>query len=125
MAEAAAPDAERLSTRAFGDGPSGACAGISACAATAILAANAWVGGYELDLVVRRGSRIVVCEVKAKGGRRTTATRSRWSPRRRRAGFAARPRHGSPHAPSWPSCEVSVEAVAVRGPPDRAAFPLW
>jgi putative endonuclease len=33
-----------------------------------ILAANAWVGGYELDLVVRRGRTIVFCEVKAKGG---------------------------------------------------------
>ena len=31
-----------------------------------ILAANAWAGGYELDLVVRRGRRLVFCEVKAK-----------------------------------------------------------
>jgi Holliday junction resolvase-like predicted endonuclease len=28
-----------------------------------ILARNAWVGGYELDLVVRRGRRLVFCEV--------------------------------------------------------------
>ena len=35
-----------------------------------ILATNAWIAGYELDLVVRRGRRIVVCEVKAKGGDR-------------------------------------------------------
>jgi putative endonuclease len=33
-----------------------------------ILAANAWVGGYELDLVVRRGRRLVFCEVKEKTG---------------------------------------------------------
>jgi putative endonuclease len=33
-----------------------------------ILAANIWVGGYELDLVVRRGRRLVFCEVKAKAG---------------------------------------------------------
>ena len=33
-----------------------------------ILAANAWVGGYELDLVVRRGRTVVVCEVKARSG---------------------------------------------------------
>jgi putative endonuclease len=32
-----------------------------------ILATNAWAGGYELDLVVRRGQTIVFCEVKAKG----------------------------------------------------------
>jgi putative endonuclease len=33
-----------------------------------VLAANAWVGGYELDLVVRRGRRVVFCEVKEKTG---------------------------------------------------------
>jgi putative endonuclease len=33
-----------------------------------ILAANAWAGGYELDLVVRRGRTVVVCEVKARSG---------------------------------------------------------
>ena len=31
-----------------------------------ILAANAWAGGYELDIVARRGRTIVVCEVKAR-----------------------------------------------------------
>jgi len=35
-----------------------------------ILAANAWAGGNELDLVVRRGRRLVFCEVKAKSGDR-------------------------------------------------------
>jgi putative endonuclease len=34
-----------------------------------VLDANAWAGGYELDLVLRRGRRLVFCEVKAKGGR--------------------------------------------------------
>ncbi len=33
-----------------------------------MLAANAWAGGYELDLVLRRGRRLVFCEVKAKDG---------------------------------------------------------
>jgi putative endonuclease len=33
-----------------------------------VLAANAWVGAYELDLVVRRGRRLVFCEVKEKTG---------------------------------------------------------
>jgi putative endonuclease len=32
-----------------------------------VLETNAWVGGYELDLVLRRGRMIVFCEVKAKG----------------------------------------------------------
>ncbi len=33
-----------------------------------VLDANAWAGGYELDLVLRRGRRLVFCEVKAKSG---------------------------------------------------------
>jgi len=33
-----------------------------------LLAENAWVGGYELDIVARRGQRLVFCEVKAKSG---------------------------------------------------------
>jgi putative endonuclease len=33
-----------------------------------ILATNAWAGGYELDLVARRGRRVVFCEVKGKSG---------------------------------------------------------
>jgi putative endonuclease len=35
-----------------------------------VLATNAWAGGNELDLVVRRGRRLVFCEVKAKAGDR-------------------------------------------------------
>jgi putative endonuclease len=31
-----------------------------------ILETNAWAGGYELDLVARRGRRLVFCEVKHK-----------------------------------------------------------
>lgn len=33
-----------------------------------VLATNLWIGGYELDLVLRRGTTIVFCEVKSKGG---------------------------------------------------------
>jgi len=33
-----------------------------------ILASNARAAGYELDIVVRRGRTIVVCEVKARSG---------------------------------------------------------
>jgi putative endonuclease len=35
-----------------------------------ILATNAWVAGYELDVVARRGRRLVFCEVKEKLGDR-------------------------------------------------------
>ena len=33
-----------------------------------ILGTNVWAGGNELDVIARRGSRIVFCEVKSKGG---------------------------------------------------------
>jgi putative endonuclease len=33
-----------------------------------VLDSNAWAGGNELDLVVRRGRKLVFCEVKAKDG---------------------------------------------------------
>jgi putative endonuclease len=35
-----------------------------------ILARNAWAGGHELDIVVRRGRRLIFCEVKEKTGDR-------------------------------------------------------
>ena len=33
-----------------------------------ILGANVWAGGYELDLITRRGRQLVFCEVKGKSG---------------------------------------------------------
>src|SRR5437867_741277 len=33
-----------------------------------VLDANVWIAGYEVDLVVRRGGRLVFCEVKEKTG---------------------------------------------------------
>ena len=35
-----------------------------------ILATNVWAAGYELDIVVRRGRRLIFCEVKEKRGER-------------------------------------------------------
>ena len=79
-----------------------------------ILAANVWIAGYELDLVVRRGRRIVVCEVKAKGGERygepaemVTPEKARRVSRAAEAWLAARP--------DLAGLDVALEAVAVRG----------
>jgi len=33
-----------------------------------ILGTNVWAGGFELDLIARRGRRLVFCEVKGKSG---------------------------------------------------------
>jgi putative endonuclease len=35
-----------------------------------ILGANVWIGGYELDVIARRGRTLVFCEVKSKSGQR-------------------------------------------------------
>jgi putative endonuclease len=35
-----------------------------------VLGTNVWSAGYELDLIVRRGRRVVFVEVKSKAGRR-------------------------------------------------------
>lgn len=33
-----------------------------------VLGTNVWIGGYEIDLVVRRGRTVAFVEVKSKGG---------------------------------------------------------
>ena len=35
-----------------------------------VLGTNVWIGGYEIDLVVRRGRTVAFVEVKSKGGDR-------------------------------------------------------
>lgn len=78
-----------------------------------ILATNAWAGGYELDVVVRRGRRIVFCEVKHKVDDRfgdpfemIDAEKQR---RIRQAGETWLAAH-----PQYHGLEVRFDAVAVR-----------
>lgn len=81
-----------------------------------ILDRNAWVAGYELDLVARRGTRLVFAEVKEKTGdgfgdplemideekrRRVARAAEAWLARR----------------PELHALDVRLEAVAVR--PER------
>jgi putative endonuclease len=79
-----------------------------------VLGANVWAGGYELDLVLRRGSRLVFCEVKAKSGpgfgdplEMITVEKLR---RLTRAGESWLAAH-----PDAAELEVRYEAVALRG----------
>jgi putative endonuclease len=79
-----------------------------------ILAANDWAGGNELDLVVRRGRRLVFCEVKTKQGdaygnpwEMVTEEKARRVRRAAESWLAMRP--------ELAELDVTLEAVAVRG----------
>jgi putative endonuclease len=79
-----------------------------------ILDANAWVGGYELDLVVRRGRTVVICEVKARSGPAYGDPLEAIGPEKARrvrqaaeAWLAARP--------DLDGLDVRIEAVGVHG----------
>jgi len=78
-----------------------------------VLDANAWAGGYELDLVVRRGRRLVFCEVKEKTtdafGAPVDMVDGEKQRRLRRAAaqwLAAHPEHGG--------LSVSFDVIAVQ-----------
>jgi putative endonuclease len=79
-----------------------------------VLAANARAGGNELDVVVRRGGRLVFCEVKMRTGNRFgdpwEAVGREKERRLRRAaeGFVMR-------NPGLAGLEVAFEVAAVRG----------
>ena len=79
-----------------------------------MLATNAWVAGNELDLVARRGLRLVFCEVKSKGGEdwgdpaeMVTPEKARRVRRAAEAWLAGHPEHAG--------CEVRFDVVCVRG----------
>jgi Holliday junction resolvase-like predicted endonuclease len=78
-----------------------------------LLAANARAGGNELDLVLRRGRRLVFCEVKAKSSGRFGDPLEMIGPeKRRRLRRAAEAWLGA--RPELAELEVSFEAAAVR-----------
>ena len=89
-----------------------------------ILGENVWIGGYELDLVVRRGTTLVFCEVKGKFGdgfgdplEMVTPEKMRRVRRAASAWLAAHPEHAH--------CTVRFDVVAERSgrlEPVAAAF---
>jgi putative endonuclease len=79
-----------------------------------ILATNAWVAGYELDVIVRRGRRLIFCEVKEKLGERfgdpLEMVDDEKQRRLRVAADAWLARH-----PEAAGLEVSFDVIAFRG----------
>ncbi len=78
-----------------------------------VLETNVWIGGYELDLVLRRGRTIVFCEVKAKGSdargdplEMVTAEKARRLRRATEAWLAA--------SPEAAGCEARFDVAAER-----------
>jgi putative endonuclease len=79
-----------------------------------ILGENVWIGGYELDLVVRRGRTLVFCEVKGKSGtgfgdplEMVTSEKARRVRRTAAAWLASNPEHRG--------CAVRFDVVSERG----------
>jgi putative endonuclease len=79
-----------------------------------ILGENVWIGGYELDLVVRRGSRIAFVEVKSKNGERFGDPLEMVDPEKQRRIRQAAETWLAKH-PELAGLEASFEVVAVRG----------
>ena len=79
-----------------------------------MLGHNVWAGGYEIDLIVRRGRRLVFSEVKSKSGDRHGDPLDMVGPekvaRLRQAAEAWLAAH-----PELDSLELAFEVVAVRG----------
>jgi putative endonuclease len=79
-----------------------------------VLAANEWAGGNELDLVVRRGRRLVFCEVKARSGSSHGSAWEAVGPEKaRRVKRAAETWLAT--RPELADLEVVLEVAAVRG----------
>lgn len=79
-----------------------------------ILGTNVWAGGYEIDVIARRGSRLVFCEVKSKsGGGRGDPLEMVTTEKLRRLRRAAETWLAS--RPEATGLETRFEVVAVRG----------
>lgn len=77
-----------------------------------VLERNAWAGGNELDLVLRRGRRLVFAEVKGKGGGRYGAPEEMVGTEKQRRLRRAAEAWLAAH-PAEAELDVSFEVVAV------------
>ena len=79
-----------------------------------LLEANARAGGYELDLVLRRGRRVLVVEVKEKGGPDFGHPLEMVSPEKARRVRAGATAWLAAH-PEAAGLEIAMEAAGVVG----------
>jgi putative endonuclease len=78
-----------------------------------VLATNVWVGGNELDLILRRGRKLIFCEVKAKGSARHGDPFEMVGPEKQRRLRRAAEAWLAVH-PELGELEVAFEVVAFR-----------
>jgi putative endonuclease len=79
-----------------------------------ILGTNVWIGGYEIDLVVRRGRTLAFVEVKSKSGDRVGDPLEMVGPEKRRRLRQAAESWLAAH-PEAAELEARFDVVAVRG----------
>jgi len=79
-----------------------------------ILDTNVWVGGNEIDVVARRGRRLVFCEVKSKSGSGRGDPLEMVGPEKQRRLRRAAETWLAVH-PECAGLEASFDVVAVRG----------
>ena len=79
-----------------------------------ILGTNVWIGGYEIDLVVRRGRTLAFVEVKSKSGDRVGDPLEMVGPEKRRRLRQAAESWLAAH-PEAAGLEARFDVVAVRG----------
>ena len=79
-----------------------------------ILGVNVWSAGYELDLIVRRGRRVVFCEVKSKRGSGFGLPEEMVGREKQRRLFQAAEAWLA-RQPSLADVDVEFEVVAVEG----------
>ena len=79
-----------------------------------VLATNVWIGGYELDVIARRGRKLVFVEVKAKSSGRFGDPLEMVTPEKQRRLARAAEAWLAEH-PELRGLEASFEVVAERG----------
>ena len=78
-----------------------------------ILGTNVWAGGNELDVIARRGRRLVFCEVKSKGGPGLGDPLEMVGPEKQRRLRRAAEAWLAAH-PELARLEISFDVIAVR-----------
>jgi putative endonuclease len=79
-----------------------------------VLETNVWLAGNELDVVARRGRRLVFCEVKSKVGEAYGDPAEMVTPEKVRRVRRAAETWLATH-PEYADCEARFDVVVVRG----------